>query len=648
MFISDDERKYMVSRDEKSSIEPEEIFFDAKIKRGFWSQGDDLSQSKMEIPLNFKNFLVAGFPILIIFLIMFFYNFRMQIFLKEEFKLQAKNNSTRIESIKAPRGIIYDRNLNALVSNDPSFDVVLTPKDLPIDGLDNYIDKLSLIIGVSSNELKVIFENSDRMSIMPLILKENLNKDSAFLLEAQIDNFKGVKVEKNAVRDYKDGIIFSHILGYTAKISSEELKSKKNYLLTDYIGKIGVEQYYEDFLRGENGENVIYLDAHYNILRENLERKSKVGNSIVLSIDADLQKLVYGFLKEATSKAGLGGAFVAINPQNGKILAAVSAPGYDNNIFSRGISNKDYQSLLQDKSKPLFNRVISGKYPPGSSIKPYIGVAALEENIITPERQILSTGGITIGNNPETAYVFNDWKIGGHGWVNISKAIAQSVNTYFYMIGGGYGDIKGLGIEKIRKYLEHFGFNGLSGIDIIGETSGFIPTPEWKKEKIGDNWFIGDTYNASIGQGYITVTPLQLVSAVSVIANNGALFKPKLAEKIIDSNKKIVKEFASEIIRKDFIGKNNLEVIRRAMRETVSNGSARLLSDLPFEVAGKTGTAQFGGEGKTHAWFSGFAPYDNPDIAIVVLVEGGGEGSSVSVPIAKEIFKWWAEQKRDQ
>ena len=645
MFISGDEEEYKVSRNEQSSIEPEEIFFDAKVKRNFWNQGGDLSQSRMEVPLGFKNFFVVGFLIITMFLVMFFYNFYIQIFLKEKFRLQAKINSMRVESIKAPRGIIYDHNMKALVSNEPSFDVILIPKDLSTDSVDDYIGELSDIIGVSENELRGVFENSDRMSIVPIILKENLDKNLALLLEAQISNFKGIEVEKNAVRDYKDGMIFSHLIGYTAKISGEELKLKKNYLPTDYIGKTGIEQYYEDFLRGENGKYVSYLDARHNTLREGLEREPKVGDSVILSIDADLQKLAYESLKEATSKAGLGGVFIAINPKDGKILSAVSAPGYDNNLFSRGISNKDYQSLLQDKSKLLFNRIISGKYPPGSSIKPYIGAAALEENIITPDRQILSTGSIAIGDNPETAYVFNDWKIGGHGWVNIGKAIAQSVNTYFYTIGGGYGDIKGLGMEKIKKHLEQFGFNNLSGIDILGESGGFIPTPEWKKEKIGESWYIGDTYNASIGQGYITVTPLQIALAVSTIANGGILFEPKLAERIIDSNKKIIQEFAPEIIRKDFIQKNNIEVIRRAMRETVSDGSARSLNELPIKVAGKTGTAQFGGDGKTHAWFSGWAPYENPEIAIVVLVEGGGEGFYVSVPIAKEIFKWWAEQK---
>lgn len=641
-------KKYIVSRNQRSSIEPEEIFFDAQIKQDRIS--GELTSSKLEVPISFNNFKWIGFLIAIVSLVMFSYDFYLQYMQGSVFALQAKNNNMRIQSIKAPRGIIYDRNMTALVTNEPSFDVVAVPKDLPSDqdGLENEIKNLSDIIGISENELKVVIESADKMSILPVMLKENLDKNLALLLETQIGNFKGIKVEKNAVRDYKNSLAFSHVIGYVAKISTNELKDKIGYMPTDYIGKMGVEQSYEHVLKGKNGKYVIYLDAKHNILKEGMEQGSSVGDSVVLSIDADLQNKVFELLEDARKETGLGASFVAINPQNGKILAMASSPGFDNNLFSHGITSKDYQFLLNDKTKPLFNRVVSGKYPPGSSIKPYIGLAALEEKIITPEREILSTGSVVIGSNPETAFVFRDWKEGGHGLVNIVKAIAQSVNTYFYAVGGGHQGVEGLGIDRMKKYLELFGFNNQLGIDIIGETSGFLPTPEWKKERLNERWYIGDDYNAAIGQGYILVTPLQIAGAVSVIANEGILYQPQLVDKIVNSDKELIKEIEPKVIKKDFAQDKNLNVIKMGMRETIISGSARSLGELPIKVAGKTGTAQFGSDGKTHAWFSGFGPYDDPEIALAVLVEGGGEGSSVAVPIAREVFRWWADAHTQQ
>lgn len=636
-------KRYMISRDEESSIEPEEIFFDATVKRGSLMGGHDLAESKMEIPISFKDFWIIGLLILLASLVMFFYDFKIQVLSSDKFAAQAQGNSTRIQSIKAPRGIIYDRNFAALVSNEPSFDVVAIPKDLPTDGLDDQIERLGAIIGVSGNELKVKFEDSDRMSILPVILKENLDKNSALLLETQLSNFKGIRMEKNAVRDYRDGPIFSGVIGYTAKISGSELKNNPDYTQTDYIGKMGIEKSYENFLKGVNGKYVTHLDARHNIFKEGEEVKAEVGDSVVLSIDANLQKRAYELLDEARKKFGMGATLVAMNPKNGKILAMVSAPGYDNNLFSHGITNEDYRILTKDEAKPLFNRAVAGKYPPGSNIKPFIALAALQENVITPERKILSTGSISMGS-----FIFHDWKEGGHGLVDLAKAISDSVNTYFYTVGGGYGDIGGLGIDRIGKYLELFGFGSQPEIDMAGSSSGFIPTPKWKKEALGEIWYVGDTYNASIGQGYILVTPLQLVTAISSIANGGTLYRPQLVEKITDSDKNLIKEIAPEIERKDFIDKKNINAVRKGMRQTVESGSARSLNQLPIEIAGKTGTAQFGSDKKTHAWFSAFAPYDDPEIALTILVEGGGEGSSVSVPIAREIFQWWYDNTPKQ
>lgn len=641
-------RKYSVSRNEKISIEPEEIIFDAKVKKDLLGS-NKLADSKMEIAVGLKDFWPITFLVILLAILMLSYDFYMQYFSSGDYLAQSKNNSTRIKSIKAPRGIIYDRNMEALVSNEPSFDLVAVPKDLPRDNntIDDYIEKLNLLVGISSDEIKVKIGSMNRMSILPVVIKENIDRDTALLLETQIDDFEGIRLEKNAVREYKDALVFSHVIGYTAKISEKELAGKDDYLPTDYVGKIGIEQSYENFLKGESGRYLIHLDAMHNILKEVFDKKSEIGNNVILSVDAGLQKKAYELLEKTRKEIGNRGAiFVAINPKNGEILSALSSPGYDNNLFSHGISFDDYQKMKNDRLTPLFNRFLAGKYPSGSTIKPFLAAAALQEKIITPERQILSTGGIIVGSNPETARVFNDWKEGGHGMVNMFQAIAQSVNTYFYTIGGSYYDIKGLGPERIEKYLKLFGFGNSLNVDISGESAGLIPTQDWKRDRLNEDWYIGDTYNLSIGQGYLGVTPLQLVAATSSIANGGILYKPRFVNKIIDSNGNIIKEYDPEIIRENFIDEKNINSVRKAMRETVLTGSARSLNALSIEVAGKTGTAQFGGEGKTHALFTAFAPYDDPQIAMVILIEGGGEGSSTAVPIAREIFQWLIDNKR--
>lgn len=639
-------KSYYIFRDEKSSIEPEEIFFDAHIRRGIDDSDSGLSGSKIEVSLGANDFWIIGVFAALVAASMLGYDFYLQVFMKDKFLAKAQNNVRKVESIKAPRGIIYDKNLETLVSNEPSFDLVVVPADLPVsaDEQKKMAEKISSIAGIESVLIFEIFKESDTDSASSIVLKENLDKNAALILEMRIGEFSGLKLEKTAVRDYKDGEIFSHILGYTAKISANELRQKRGYTASDYIGKIGIEESYENILKGENGEYAVYMDANHNILKEGLEKEPRTGDSIVLALDSELQKKAYELLDGARKKYGMGAVFIALNPQNGKILSLVSLPGFDNNLFSRGISIADYNSLITSPLKPLFNRAVAGKYSPGSSIKPFLGAAALEENIITQKTGILSTGSIFIGSNPETAFVFRDWKEGGHGWVNIIDAIAQSVNTFFYTIGGGYGDIKGLGPERIKNYLESFGFNNVSGVDIAGEAPGFIPTADWKQKRFQEGWFVGDTYNISIGQGYLSVTPLQLVSAASSIANGGILYKSQLADKIVDTEKNILREFAPEKIRENFISKENIEIIRKAMRETVVSGSARSLGSLPIQIAGKTGTAQFGKEDKTHAWFSGFAPYQNPEIAFVILIEGGGEGSTAAVPIAREILQWWAER----
>jgi penicillin-binding protein 2 len=298
--------------------------------------------------------------------------------------------------------------------------------------------------------------------------------------------------------------------------------------------------------------------------------------------------------------------------------------------------------MLSDPAKPFFNRAIAGVYPPGSSIKPFVAYAALEEGVVSPRTQVMSTGAVVVPNpyNPDAPAIFRDWKAGGHGVVDVYKAIAESVNTYFYAVGGGYGDIEGLGIARIKRYLDAFGFGVKTNADITGEEEGVVPDKIWKEKEFNAQWTLGDTYNVSIGQGNLLVTPLQLARAYAALANGGKLMQPLLVKEVIGNNKEKIFESRPLVVATSAEDEKNLSVVRNGMRQTVTDGSARRLADLPVAVAGKTGTAQ-APRNTTHAWFASFAPFNDPKIALVILFEEGGEGSSVAVPAAHEIYQWY-------
>jgi len=362
----------------------------------------------------------------------------------------------------------------------------------------------------------------------------------------------------------------------------------------------------------------------------------KPGSDLVLGIDSGLQKKIYDSLNDILIKTQTKtAAAVAINPQSGEVLAMVSLPSYDNNLFAQKISANDYSKLTQDPNKPLFNRAISGEYPPGSTIKPAIATAALSEKIITPSTIISGLGGtIRIGS-----YSFGDWTV--HGPSDVRTAIAQSNDIFFYTLGGGYGSIGGLGMSLMKKWDNLLGLGETTGIDIGGESSGLIPDEQWKQDTFNEKWSVGNSYHAAIGQGYVTVTPLQLANYIATIANGGTLFKPHLVSQI-KKNDGTVSVIQPQIIRSGFISPDVVNVVREGMRQAVTGGTAQPLKDLPVEVAGKTGTAQFGvGGSQTHGWFVSFAPYDNPQIAMVVLVEGGGEGFTSALPVTKAVYQWY-------
>jgi penicillin-binding protein 2 len=570
----------------------------------------------------------------------------------------AEGNRLRTEQLEAKRGIIYDVHHEPLVSNVANFVTYITPSNLPTEARsrETVLNQLSQILGQSTienlKEKLVSISPGSTEFYQPIVISDNLTYDEVVQLTIKLNSLPGVSLTTTNKRLYTNLNNWletsspavnlnslSLIMGYTGKISPTELETypERHYSPLNYIGKVGLEAYYEADLRGVNGGKQIEVDAIGNEKAIISQQDPIDGRHIVLNIDARLQAKLEEIMRQYLTRIGKRRAVaIAINPQNGAILAMVSQPSFDNNSFSLGIKQADYDTLKNDPDTPLLNRAISGEYPSGSTIKPIIAAAALEEKIITPSTGFLSTGGLRVGQ-----WFFPDWKAGGHGWTNVTKAIAESVNTFFYYIGGGYEDFVGLGVERIGQYLRAFGLGQPSNIDLTGESSGFVPTAEWKKQTIGEPWYIGDTYHLAIGQGYLLVTPLQVANYTSAFANGGRIYKPRVVQEILNNDGSVYEVKEPKIIAENMVSPENIETVRQAMRQTVVSGSAQSLKSLPVAVAGKTGTAQFDSRKPSHSWFTGFAPFDNPQMVLTVLVEEGGESTDSAVPIVKDFWQWY-------
>ena len=568
----------------------------------------------------------------------------------------AEGNRLRIERVEPRRGVIYDRTGRTLVRNKANFLLYFIPIDLPDDEneLHNIVTAISrLIVDPGEEEIYKLLSVVDWDSLevyQPLFIVDKIPYEEAMRLYLASDNWPGVVLSQKTNREYlvygvdnqgqdtKVGHSLSHIIGYTGKINQAELDSYGDeYWPIDYIGKMGIEYFWENELKGESGKKHIEVDALGKEKKLIKRAEAKDGHNIVLSIDTYAQVKLEEILIKQLDKLELTRAVaVVLDPSSGEVLAMVSLPAYDNNAFARGISIDDYQTLISHQDKPLFNRAVSGEYPSGSTIKPVWAAAALEERIVSENTTFLSVGGIRIGQ-----WFFPDWRAGGHGRVDVRRAIAESVNTYFYNIGGGYEDFRGLGVDRMVEYGELFGLGTQTGIDLAGEASGFLPTRSWKEEVKGERWYIGDTYHMAIGQGDLLVTPLQVAQFTSVFANGGKLYRPHFIRQVLTGDDEPFSAVHSELVRENFIDAYNIHVVREGMRRTVTDGSARSLQSVPVAVAGKTGTAQWSSKNDHHAWFTGFAPFDNPKLAITVLIEEGGEGSDTAVPVVKEFLTWY-------
>lgn len=582
---------------------------------------------------------------------------------------QAEQNRLRIENLRADRGLIYDRFKVPLVQNIPNYTILLQPSLLPSDQekritflKELYQNHLLYYREDTQEEFLVEIEeayNDFRKRSRPVVVANHLKQDDSVILQIRSNEVPALSVELLSRRHYlnegppvpdpEDTTVYepvkslSHLLGYMSSLKDDEYSqlAEDGYLFNDVIGRTGLEYIYEKELRGVFGKKSLEVNAQGNEQQVLTQSPPEDGQSLLTTIDSEFQRYAESRLQyHLDENEKKKGSIVVMNPQNGQILAMVSLPTFDNNDFAKGISSELYSALLNDENNPLFNRSVSGEYPSGSTFKPIVAAAALEESIVSPYTPYLSTGGIRI-----KSWFFPDWRAGGHGQTNVYHALADSVNTYFYIIGGGYNETEGLGVARISAYAKEFGLSEPLGIDLPGEGSGFLPSKEWKEATKNERWYIGDTYHLAIGQGDLLVTPLQVASFFSSFANDGVVYQPTLVSGFLDKDQNLIRSVDPVKLNEKMISPENMTVVQDGLRRVVTQGSGKRLGELPFAVSGKTGTAQWHSTKAPHAWFGGYAPTENPQIAFSVLVEEGEEGSKITVSVTKDLLEWWYENR---
>jgi penicillin-binding protein 2 len=609
--------------------------------------------------------------ILVVFCGMLGRLWRLQIVRSEGYQSQADANRFRLAPIDAPRGVIYDRYGRLLVRNIPSYTISIVPAALPEDEtarqailtrlaylLDMPISAKTASAGGTSTRpgIEEILEENVYSPYSPVAIKAGVDKQVAFLIEEEHLYLPGVIVEVSPVRQYPVGMLASHVVGYMGAIPAETVddyldQADEDYTIQDRVGLMGVEATYEEELRGKKGQKHVEVDAFEREVNVLAIDPPQPGHNLVLTLDLDLQRASEEALREGMRRVNsTAGVVVAMNPQTGEVLAMVSLPSYDNNLFAEGISFDDYAQFSANPERPLVNHAIGGQYPPGSTFKVIPAAAALQEKVVDTGTKIRCSGQLLLPNkyfpdDPTKAQTFVCWAQYGHGTLSIEGAIAQSCDIFFYNVGGGFEDFEGLDIDRLGTYCRAFGLGEPTGIELLGESAGLVPDDRWKRVNYGESWVTGDTYNATIGQGFVLVTPLQLLNATAAVANGGTLYRPQVVYQILDSEGTVVRSPSPEVIRQVPVDEKNLAIVREGMRLAVTGGTAHRANLAEVAVAGKTGTAEYFGprdaEGNlpTHAWFTAFAPYEKPEIAVVVFVSGGHEGAKVAVPIAAQILR---------
>lgn len=565
----------------------------------------------------------------------------LQVIAADDLLNQSENNRLRFVPVAAPRGAILDRNGKVMVTNTPSFSVAVIPQD--VKDKEQLVQHLSRFLLLPPEEIKEKWKKGQgRAKYYPLVVASNITRDQMEFLEENRLALSGVNIEMKPVRAYPYGLLASHLLGYLGEISEEELDEERyrDYFAGDYTGKSGIERNWEKFLHGVDGGRQIEVDARGRFLRIVEESNPTVGNSVVLTIDVEMQKAVEAAFGE---KAG---AAVALDVNTGEVLAFASKPDFDPALFMGRMPPDIWKGYLADERRPLENKALRGMYPPGSTFKIITAIAGLEEGLIDEHSGVYCTGKYQFGNRS-----FRCWEKKGHGSVSLRKALRESCDVYFYQLG------QRLGVDRIAKYARMFGMGEPTGVGLEQEKSGVVPTQAWKRKRHGKPWYPGETLPVAIGQGYVLTTPLQLALMTATVANEGTIYQPHLVRKIIDSDGKVLKEFTPHASGKVQLKPSTYRLVKEGLFAVVNEprgtgGAARMWE---LKVAGKTGTSQVvklsGNKGyipykfRDHALFVAFAPYEKPEIAVAVVVEHGEHGGSSAAPIAAKVIRAYFEQK---
>lgn len=649
--------------------------------------------------------------------------FSIQIVRGAEYQVRAEENRRSNVSLPTQRGTIYDRNGTILARNVASYNVTITPASLPTDlgAVQEVYRQVSNLIGVPvsqgvtddrtvrlfkpcDNDLgiaQIVYIQDTNAPYTPVQIKCNIEEKIAMILMEKSSDLPGIQIEIVPVRDYPTGYLTSEIVGFLGPIPAvyeKEYRDRGFLPNRDKVGFAGVEFSFDDELIGTNGIRVVEVDAAGKVLRDLEAPIDPIpGNNVVLTIDARLQLAAKTALKNQIDywnrrfpDMGLSnGVVIAMNPKTGEILSLVSEPTFENNRMARQIPAYYYDQLTKDPQKPLFNHAISAEHPPGSVFKMAASIGILNEGLVTPEQKVNDPGKITLTekfspNDPGktrdyVCYIYKNTG-SGHGNVDFLEGFAQSCDVYFYKISGGYQDEvpEGLGILRMREYARALGYDEITGIELPGEAAGLIPSPDWKRLNVGENWSTGDTYIAGIGQGYVLSTPLQVLMSAATLANDGKQMKPTLLKEVVDNEGKVVKTFLPTLTRditkdpsitvfdenqfptsqKKVVQPWVVDLLQQAMRKVVVDGTASsIFQGMAIPSAGKTGTAEYCddvaqsknrctfGNWPAHAWYVGYAPFDDPEIAVVAFVYNGGEGSTVAGPIVRQVMETYFELK---
>ncbi|MGH7740024.1 MAG: penicillin-binding protein 2 [bacterium] len=534
-------------------------------------------------------------------------------------------NSLRLIPEKAPRGIITDRNGEILATNKPTYSLFLVPAQVQAYG--PTLVRLSQILEEPLSDLELLVESRrETRKFEPIRLRTHLDQKLIAQIEENRVHLPGVYIQMEPERYYPHGKLASHVLGHIGEIDAQELARMRSegYQEGDWIGKKGVERTYDSVLRGENGGVEVEVDASGVQRRTLAYRKPIQGQTVMLSLDYKVQKLAEELMGDNI------GAILVTNPKTGEILAMVSKPNYDPNLFVSGISFKDWNRLVNDKTFPMANRAIQGQYPPGSIFKLITTMAALEAHVIDYDKVFLCRGIFWYKTWP-----YRCWRTSGHGWINLQRAIIESCDIYFYQLG------LRVKIEQISKMARMMGLGSKTGVDLDSEVPGLVPDPQWKERTLHQPWFPGNTIQMSIGQGYLLATPIQMLDMTSCIANDGTIFKPSLLYRVVDQKTgRTIYEKQPQILTQATFDPGHLKFLQDAMEKVISDphGTGKKARIPGVLIAGKTGTSE-NPHGDTHAWFTAYAPADDPRVAVIVLVENGGEGGIVSAPIAQRLME---------